>query len=265
VCVFIILLLVLEFAARLVFSVPHGYFLLTPNTKLGFRFPSGLLADVPGGAPKHSVNAQGVIGDSLSGQDTYRILAIGGSTTACSALDGPRTWPARVQAILAERRSPGRIWVGQVGKAGLNTRHHLITLSRFLPQHPKLDGLILLVGVNDFLLCLGQGEQFAPMSLEQIDSNPELLARTFEITPPETGLMPWYKRLGLWGLAVRTRTMLSLLVGTRATKELTQAPLRRRNARVLRQDLPDLEPALHEYEQNLKALISRAQAMHLRH
>ena len=263
-CAVVAGLLVLEFMARLVVPVPRGYFLLLPDTRPGFRLPAGLLAGVPGGLPRHSINSQGVAADPLSPRDAYRILAIGGSTTACNALDGPLTWPARLQAMLAERQPHGHVWVGNLGKEGLNTRHHLVTISRFLPQHPRVDAVIFLVGVNDLLARLAQDNDFEPMSLSQIDSSTDVLAKTFAITPPAVGLTPWYKRLGLWWLAVRTRTLLSALANPAAAKELTRARAWRRSARLVRPNLPELEPALREYQQNLRSMILRARDQHLR-
>ena len=256
-------LLLCEIVARLIFPLPRGYFLFLPNSTERLHVPAGLVSNVPSIA-KHVANAQGIRGDPFSPEQQYRIITIGGSTTACRTLDGPQTWPGRLQTILAERKSLPRVWVGNLGKDGLNTRHHLVTLSRALPQLPKIDAVIFMVGVNDLMGRLAQDTQYMPMSLAQIENEPGIFSRTFDATPPEAGLTPWYRQLGLWRIAHRVRSTGRALFFPKPERalanELAAARLHRRQAAVIRSHLPDLDSALGEYEQNLKALIQRGRA-----
>lgn len=249
-------LVLAEIALRLIFPQPRGYFLLPPNSRNEMRIPASMLVDMPSVA-RHSINAQGVRGDPLGPEQEYRILAIGGSTTACGALDGRQTWVARLQDILNERSPQRHVWVGNLGKDGLNTRHHLVAMSRFLPEHPKVDTVLLLVGINDLLGHLAADSQYRPLSVEQIENDSNVLARTFAIMPRGAVSKPWFKRLALWRLVARLRSELRVMTGPSPEESLAQARAQRRNARVLRSKLPDLAPALREYEQNLQTLIVR--------
>jgi len=256
-------LLLSEVALRLIFPQPRGYFLLPPNSRDEMRIPASMLADMPSLA-RHSINAQGVRGDPIGQEQDYRILTIGGSTTACGALDAQQTWPARLQTILNDRSPQRRVWVGNLGKDGLSTRHHLVTMSRFLPQHPKVDTLIFLVGVNDLLGRLAADQEYQALSVTQIENDSNVLARTFAIVPPGAVSKPWYRRLALWRLAARSLAALHTLAAPPPEQAVAQARAQRRNARVLRSKLPDLGPALREYEQNLEALIVRGRERGLR-
>jgi lysophospholipase L1-like esterase len=249
-------LIISEIALRLIFPQPRGYFLLPPNSRNEMRIPASMLVDMPSVA-RHSINAQGVRGDPLGPDQEYRILAIGGSTTACGALDGRQTWVAQLQAILNERSPKRHVWVGNLGKDGLNTRHHLVAMSRFLPQHPKVDTILLLVGINDLLGRLAADSQFKPLTVAEIESNSNVLARTFAIMPRDAVHKPWYRKLALWRLAARLREELRVMRRPPPDQSLAQARAQRRNARVMRSKLPDLGPALREYEQNLQTLIAR--------
>ena len=252
-----------EIAARLVLRQPPGYFLLPPNSRDKMRIPSSMLVDMPPMA-RHSINAQGVRGDPLGSEQEYRILAIGGSTTACGALDAQQTWPARLQTILNDRSPRRHIWVGNLGKDGLSTRHHLVTMSRFLPQHPKVDTVLFLVGVNDLLGRLAADKQFQPLSVAQIENDSNVLARAFAIMPREADSKPWFRKLGLWRLAARLRRELHSLTAPPPEQAVAKARAERQNARILRAKLPDLGPALREYGQNLETLIARARERGLR-
>ena len=256
-------LLLCELVSRLAFPLPRGYFLHPPNTKEVFHLPASMLAGVPSVA-RHSTNSEGVRGDPPGPDPEYRILTIGGSTTACGALDAPQTWPARVQTILAERLPHRRVWVGNLGKDGLNTRHHLVTLDRFLPQRPRIDAVVFLVGVNDFLRRLQQDQQFHPLTLAELETDSPTLTQTFSITPPDAGVTPWYRQLGLWRLAHKLRAGCTAWAAPEPARALAQARARRRNSPVWRSRLPDLGPALREYEQNLEALVDRSRARGLR-
>jgi hypothetical protein len=77
-----------------------------------------------------------------------RILCVGGSTTLCLYLDDEKAWPRRLMTLLNEGGSSPTVWVGNVGKSGHDTYHHLALLER-LREAPQADALIVLCGVND--------------------------------------------------------------------------------------------------------------------
>jgi lysophospholipase L1-like esterase len=99
-------------------------------------------------SPSHfSTNRAGMRGPEWD-PEARRILCVGGSTTMCLYLDDARAWPARLMALLNEGAPAPRYWVGNVGKSGHDTYHHLALLRR-LPEASRVDAVIVLCGVND--------------------------------------------------------------------------------------------------------------------
>lgn len=99
------------------------------------------------------INALGLRGNMPRGGSAPKILAVGGSTTEDIVLNDPDTWPGRLEAELASCHSA--VWVGNMGKAGSNARHHYLQLEKTLPRIPRPDRVIELVGLNDMLFDAG--------------------------------------------------------------------------------------------------------------
>jgi lysophospholipase L1-like esterase len=94
----------------------------------------------------------------------YRVLCLGGSTTACTYLDDSETWPQ----VLMDRLNAGdstdgqRYWVGNGGLPSLTTADHL----RFVRESElmrQLDCLLIQCGVNDWMFCMRGPEPAAPV------------------------------------------------------------------------------------------------------
>lgn len=74
------------------------------------------------------------------------VIAVGGSTTECFYLSDDRTWPARLEVMLAE--TVPRIWVNNAGLDGHSTHGHLHLLDQYITSlHPKV--VLFLIGLND--------------------------------------------------------------------------------------------------------------------
>lgn len=80
---------------------------------------------------------------------TYRIFAIGGSTTDQTFLDDHATWTHLLQEKLAKTTEMD-IEVVNAGITGLRLQHHVWTLRNILDLHPDL--VLFLVGINDWTL-----------------------------------------------------------------------------------------------------------------
>lgn len=99
--------------------------------------------------PAHfTVNQLGLRGREWE-EGSSGLLCVGGSTTICSYLDDSETWPQRTADLLNARQSKRRYWVGNAGKSGLDSFHHLELLRR-LPEAATLHTVVILCGVNDF-------------------------------------------------------------------------------------------------------------------
>ncbi len=153
-----------EAGLRYVFRLP-AFHRRSPGVVYHFKPDPFEMYKVSGEDTRTTYNALGIRGDELpEDDDTYRILAIGGSTTECLYLDDTETWPARLQQQLNSGEG-ARYWVGNAGHGDLATGHHLRWIrSGRLPR--ECDCLLLLVGVNDlmrYLLRLDDGEQPPPL------------------------------------------------------------------------------------------------------
>ncbi|MEO8627120.1 MAG: GDSL-type esterase/lipase family protein [Betaproteobacteria bacterium] len=127
---------------------PNQYYVHTPGWEIVFH-PTAL--GLPGVLDESHIriNGQGLRGDLVKASDTPKILAIGGSTTEDIVLNESQTWTGQTQSNL--RRCQPNAWVGNMGKAGTNARHHVLQMDKVLPRLPHLDRVLLLVGLNDML------------------------------------------------------------------------------------------------------------------
>ncbi|MGV7223046.1 MAG: SGNH/GDSL hydrolase family protein [Nitrospinales bacterium] len=78
---------------------------------------------------------------------SYRIFAIGGSTTAQMILDDKNAWTHLLQDSLSQSKNLN-VEVINTGVDGLRAKHHVATLQKIIDLHP--DMVILLVGINDW-------------------------------------------------------------------------------------------------------------------
>ena len=79
--------------------------------------------------------------------DTFRVFAIGGSTTEQIHLDDKKTWTHLLQQDLSDYLS-SNVEVINTGVSGLRADHHLATLKFISQCYPDL--VIFLVGINDW-------------------------------------------------------------------------------------------------------------------
>jgi lysophospholipase L1-like esterase len=79
--------------------------------------------------------------------DTFRIFAIGGSTTEQIYLDDQKTWTHLLQQDLSDSLT-SNVEVINTGVSGLRAKHHLATLNNISQYNPDL--VIFLVGINDW-------------------------------------------------------------------------------------------------------------------
>jgi len=204
------------------------------------------------------INAQGVRGDPPEPEDDVRILTLGGSSTECLYLDQDEAWPQVVQARLNESQSRLRVWVGNVGKSGMNARDHATQVRHILEQQGRIDVLVVLVGVNDLFLRLQQDDDFDADFLEDPEQRDEQMRRGFALLPVglDVRFPPW-KRLALWrlGSQIKEHLLPSPKAQDAAGNTYTVWRANRRSAAKIRTELPDLTAALAEYARNLERIL----------
>jgi lysophospholipase L1-like esterase len=263
-------LILCEIALRLVSpgSEFPAYCVWRPYREATFRPLPGAMPGIEGKS-RFSINAMGMRGDIWPAGDSYRILAIGGSSTECLYLDDRETWPHLLQVRLNERGAGRRVWVGNVGKAGHNTRHHMLQVRELLNQYPTTGAIILLIGINDLHVRLARDEHYRPLSQERSDRHDELLGEAFALYPQSETASTLLEstEIGQRLSAFTTRLRGSLtrhLVRSEIGDHYIRLRKRREDARLIRRQLPDLSSALDEYAENVKAIIDLARARNTR-
>jgi lysophospholipase L1-like esterase len=193
-------------------------------------------------------------------EESYRILAVGGSATECLYLDQEEAWPRLLERHL--EAGGRRVFVGNVGMGGRTSRDHRLQLEKLLPQHPEIRAVIALTGINDLQARLGReappAGPFGPSDYRRAF----LVVPEAWLTPPDA---PVWSRTQLAGLvrSLRAPPPPPHLVQDR-TGRFYQGLRARRAAAPRRPSLPDLSGALDEYRENLAAMADLARARGVR-
>jgi lysophospholipase L1-like esterase len=223
------------------------------------------------------VNRFGVRG-RLFGDDRaeYRILAVGGSTTQCSALDDTEVWTHLLEVALGRTADGRQVWVGNVGRDGAGTRDHVLQLKYLLRQYPRMDVVVSLVGVNDMLPAVHRGWQYRlPAPVTEPGAERAQMPTAFALfpgrlqdpVPSGARQVPWYKATALWQLGRRAKQVLgrrrTIRMGLAGQSGLDHARLERETATKI-DSLPSLDVPLIEYRRNLNAMADLAVAAGVR-
>ncbi len=244
----------------------HRYFPHDPNAVSVF-YPSEDLTPGISGVSYFSTNVFGCRGTDPDGE-RHRLLVVGGSTTACTALDDSKAWPALVmQLVNARVRDPKFLWVTNSGIDGVNSRHHIMHARYLVPQIPRLDHVLIYAGLNDLGSWLFH-DQYDPHYLANPDNIASTIGESFRVSNYTSADAPWYKHLELWKRA----SMIKAAYLTRKQKQhrrngivedermswLVSAREERRRAEkilVPRAKLDTLPAALDGYERNLESIV----------
>jgi lysophospholipase L1-like esterase len=250
-----LMLVVAELVLRAWYPVPTRYYVWPPNLRVDFA-PTDAATPGVTGRGRFRTNSLGLRSDEPFPDARRIVYVLGGSTAADLYLDQDEAWVALVQQGL--NRAPGqpRTWVGNLARPSLASAHNLVHFDRLLPQLPRADLLVDLIGVNDLQLALKSSYLDAAPPETQ-------LAWAFALRPPDGGA---WSRLAtvraarlVWQTARQTRFG---LVQTRAAEGYARLRECRQTAPAanLVDTLPPLDDALAEYRRNLRALAERARA-----
>lgn len=203
-------------------------------------------AFLPGieGPSNFTVNRRGMRGPEWD-DEAFKVLTVGGSTTINTYLDDTETWPWMLMTLLQERLQDSRIWVGNVGKSGHDTLHHIEILER-LPEVREVDLILVLAGVNDFNHALRFDETMrrglAP-------------SRVFDLGGQFSPILPYFKQTHLY---LHARALFKRSAAARFVEDSQGRAysLRRRARQAATKDypLPPLEPLIEEYGRNLSRI-----------
>lgn len=266
----VVMLVLGEVALRLI--APGMYYVWPPGMKLIRNIQTDARPGVERGESVFSINELGFRGDSPAREHTYRILTVGGSTTICRSLDDRQTWPYLLQEMLNDAAGGRhRVWVGNAGKCGDDMRNHIVQVKRLLPQFPRIDTVVILVGVNDYQLLMTRDETFRPFpGLDKLTPREyeHLMNHSFAFWPGADSAYPFLKRTEIWR---RLRQAKNRLLNppdpimfedvTGETLEMRRA--QRRNAPKIA-ELQDLSPGLEDYSNNINRVIDLAESRAVR-
>lgn len=220
--------------------LPNSFRLQQPQITR-FTPIDGILPGVRG-AKTLTINAQGLRGDEFREDQSQHILAIGGSTTACTYLDDHEAWPYRAQKILNQQGHS--VWIGNAGVNGKSLKHHISDLIGLMNRFKKIDAVIVLVGVNDLSLGL--------MNTLDGDRGAGINARA------QPNRLFDYKESALWGLGRRLkhRFYSDPSMSQYESGEIYRVWRQNRRRSVLVDDVPsDIQDKLKLYRNQLNGLI----------
>ena len=266
----VVSLVVVEILLRVAAPAPTAYRMLLPGSKVfepDLRFVHGIHGPANYVVNQHGIRGRDFGADSLE----YRLLLVGGSTTECGMLDDHENWGAVAERDLHGTRDGRAVWVGNVGRSGLTSRDHFVTIKYLLPQYPRIDLIVVLVGVNDLTAALRQGDAYrSPPPLSDPAVEAVQVRNAFALSPggfremltsdfaPER--TAWYKRTRIFQLAKQARTGFQArqVVQGIGGAILGQWRNNRRSASRLIEQAPDLARPLADYRRSLESIVAEA-------
>jgi len=238
------------------------YYLWPPNYTTTLALEPGVMPGV--GLTAHiRINSQGIRGPEWSPDRSreYRILAVGGSTTESLNLDQDKTWPALLQSGLRRTADGRNVWVGNLGKAGLNSRDHLGLMRLAIDQY-DVDLIVFLIGGNDMIHRLLDDSSYDPSLVMDESRYLDWLSDRFAIVPAsmERSL---FTGAALRGLGRRAKLIAKSIIQDREGHWLVELRALRQQAS-LEDELPPLGSGLSEYERNVELIVEEAHRRSLR-
>jgi len=206
------------------------------------------------------VNREGERGDEVprSREGLYRVLVAGGSQPEGYFLDQDTTWPGALHRLLEtpaalSRLGASKVHVGCVARSGVGSEGLDLIFSRLLPQYPRLQLIIILVGVTDVMRWIEQGtpDALAPVTVGDV----------FRCHPD--GPFGWTpRRLAMTELALRGRRrfLRPIDVDHDAGGWMGRARTMRANAPMVLDSIRDPRPMLDHFDRHFRRLLSRAKA-----
>lgn len=254
---------VMELGARLIGIAPAIPGAQPPRTRAVNHIDPALYPGISG-VKRFTINRLGLRGPMPPARGkAYRILAVGGSTTECAALDDSEEWAHVLMEDINGSQSRVPVWVGNSGSGGKNAVHHLV-LMQWLPGILPVDMVVFLFGVNDMAAALAFEGGPSQAALEK--------AAGFEGYLPagvhwrSSHPYPLYRRLKLFQLIQEATAAVKARFRPPASLPVmfNLAEVRKLRATSPVLPLPDLSTGLDEYRGRIHALANRCADLHIR-
>lgn len=244
-----------EFFLRALLPAPQNYYIWPPNMYVVFE-PSEAATPGVSGPGRFRTDSLGLRSDEPPPDRKQTIYVFGGSTAIDVFLDQDRAWVQQLQTKLNMATGEPKTWVGNLARSSMATLHNLLMFEYLLPELPKPDLFVNLVGVNDLQLAL-KSSYLRDMTMETH------MSWTFSERPARGGfwhrlaLVRFYERIADWW----EKSRLGPTQTYNADGYITWRKCRRKAPPENIVDrLPDLTAALAEYEKNLNELVDRGNA-----
>ena len=219
---------------------------------------------------RFKVNSIGIRGDEITDEQTYRILVVGSSTSACLFNDQEMSWPYFLQKEL-NKLGREKVWVGNVALAGLCTREHIMYFKRLIPQLPLIDTVIIQVGYMDLFNRLITDTHYNPYVLDDFAAfERATIWGAFYKTPYFPGKYQFksghYGRLAMGKLYLEIKSWYKNVMKSydNSGDWIIQLRKLRIMAKEIVDDSPDLSSALAEYRRNISMLADMARLRAIR-
>lgn len=216
-------------------------------------------------ASQFSINSEGFRGENFSNDARLKFLCLGGSTTECLYLDNTECLSFQLQQKLNSDLKKWNPQIGSVGKSGCTTREHYIQLKYFVPQLGKIDGIVVMVGLNDMFRRLSRDTLFENdfRFTQQVEDS--FVSGILLSSKKENS---WLRNLRLFKLV---RQFLHSAKGVEweniqddKGEVLRQWRENRNHASRFFDSLPDLNSALNEFERNLQLIYDETQKQQMK-
>src|SRR6185503_4224914 len=162
VAAFVLMMLGVESIGRAWLLRHARYYVFPPGMRLRVHPDREVFPQLPP-AMRFVVNCEGERGDELpaSTEGLYRILVAGGSQAECYFLDQDASWPGALHRRLESperlaRLGASNVHVGCLARSGIGAEALDVMFSRILPQYPRLNLIVTLVGASDVVHWIEQ-------------------------------------------------------------------------------------------------------------
>ncbi len=234
------------------YPASKDYYIWPPHLYQIFE-PSDEATPGVSGAGRFRINSLGLRSDEPPNDAREIVYVFGGSTAIDLYLDQDRGWVQQLQTKLSSNEPT---WVGNLGRSSMATLHNLLMFKYLIPNLPKADLFINLVGVNDLQLAIKS-------SYLQNMTEDMHMSWIFSKQPTKSfwesfAIKRFYHRIVDW----RMKSNLGP-VQTNKANGFIQWKKCRADAKPedIVNHLPDLSNALQEYRHNLNRLVDNANAL----
>lgn len=244
----------LEIGLSFYYGKNDEYFIWKPHLEYSFGLDDITLRGVSKNA-KSIFSSLGARSDELLNTKQFKVISFGGSTTECAALDQDATWTQILQSSLNAEAGGLPIWVGNFGKSGKDSNHHILQTQEMLKNEQLSDAkmVLYLVGFNDLNRAIRNTDMY-------INNDPEILKRSAFMVVPDQHL-PLHRRTAIWKFLKDLRYKRQLKkYGKEELAELYKQVRKKRIDVKKISDMPNLELGLQHYKKNIDSLISLCRA-----